>query len=64
MSLLYGPFVQQLVSYSDRTVPSGQVARIVRAQRYLAPSFEGLALPSVVDLSMKVSFGILKGRGV
>lgn len=56
LSFLYGPFIQQLVGYHDRLVPSGKEASIVRAQRYLAPSYEGLPLPSVVDLSMKVTY--------
>ena len=55
LSLLYGPFTQQLVNYHDKLVPSGQGATIVRAQRYLAASYEGLPLPSVVDLSMKAA---------
>ena len=54
MMLLFDPFVQQVVVYPDRLVASDQVATIVRAQRYQARSDEGLPLPSVVDLSMKV----------
>ena len=54
LSLLFDPFLQQVVAYRDRLVPLNKDASIVRAQRYLAPSYEGLALPSVVDLSMKV----------
>ena len=54
LSLLFDPFLQQVVTYEDELVPSDKDASIVRAQRYLAPSYEGLALPSVVDLSMKV----------
>lgn len=54
MMLLFDPFLQQVVVYPDRLVASDQVATIVRAQRYQARSDEGLPLPSVVDLSMKV----------
>ena len=54
MMLLFDPFLQQAVVYPDRLVASNKVATIVRAQRYQARSYEGLPLPSVVDLSMKV----------
>ena len=54
LSLLFDPFLQQVVEYKDALVPLDKDASIVRAQRYLASSYEGLALPSVVDLSMKV----------
>ena len=55
MMLLFDPFLQQVVVYPDRLVASDhKVATIARAQRYQARSYEGLPLPSVVDLSMKV----------
>lgn len=54
MMLLFDPFLQQVVVYPDRLVASDKVATIVRAQRYQARSYEGLPLPSVVDISMKV----------
>lgn len=54
MMLLFDPFLQQVVVYPDRLVASEKVATIVRAQRYQARSYEGLPLPSVVDISMKV----------
>lgn len=53
--LLFDPFLQQVVIYPDRLKNSGKPATIVRAQNYQARSYEGLPLPSVVDLSMKVS---------
>ena len=52
--LLFDPFLQQVVIYPDRLVPSDNVATIVRAQNYVARSEEGLPLPSVVDMSLKV----------
>ncbi len=52
--LLFDPFLQQVVTYPDRLVASDTPATIVRAQRYGAHSYEGLPLPSVLDLSMKV----------
>ena len=54
MLLLFDPFLQQVVMYPDRLVASDRVGTIVRAQRYQARSYEGLPLPSVVDISMKV----------
>ena len=54
MMLLFDPFLQQVVVYPDRLVASDRAATIVRAQRYQARSYEGLPLPSVVDVSMKV----------
>ena len=55
MMLLFDPLLQQAVVYPDRLVASeDKIATIVRAQRYQARSYEGLPLPSVVDLSMKV----------
>ncbi|KAL6721585.1 hypothetical protein ACLMJK_000689 [Lecanora helva] len=53
--LLFDPFLQQVVVYPDRLVPSDKVAAIARAQGYQARSNEGLPLPSVVDMSMKAS---------
>ena len=55
MMLLFDPFLQQVVVYPDRLVASDKVATIVRAQIYQARSHEGLPLPSVVDISMKVT---------
>ena len=52
--LLFDPFLQQVVIYPDRLIPSKDTATIVRAQKYEARSEEGLPLSSVVDLSMKV----------
>ncbi len=46
--------MQQVVIYPDRRVAAEKAATIVRAQRYQARSNEGLPLPSVVDMSMKV----------
>ena len=54
MMLLFDPFLQQVVVYPERLVASHKVATIVRAQQYQARSYEGLPLPSVVDISMKV----------
>lgn len=61
MMLLFDPFLQQIVVYPERLVESDKIATIVRAQRYQARSYEGLPLPSVVDISMKV---ISEGRYV
>ncbi|KAF6231562.1 hypothetical protein HO173_010314 [Letharia columbiana] len=55
MMLLFDPFLQQVVVYPDRLVASDKVATIVRAQRYQARSYEGLPLPSIVDISMKAA---------
>ena len=52
--LLFDPFLQQVVVYPDRLVASDKVATIVHAQNYVARSEEGLPLPSVVDMSLKV----------
>ncbi len=52
--LLFDPFLQQVVVYPDRLVASDKTATIVRAQNYVARSEEGLPLPSVVDMSLKV----------
>ena len=52
--LLFDPFLQQVVVYPDRLVASDKAATIVRAQNYVARSEEGLPLPSVVDMSLKV----------
>lgn len=54
LMLLFDPFLQQVVVYPDRLVPSEKASTIVRAQRYQAYSDEGLPLPSIVDMSMKV----------
>ena len=55
--LLFDPFLQQVIVYPDRLVPSDKAALITRAHRYQARSDEGLPLPSIVDMSMKVSTG-------
>lgn len=54
LMLLFDPFLQQVVVYPDRLVASDRTATIVRAQNYVARSEEGLPLPSVVDMSLKV----------
>ncbi|KAL8760223.1 MAG: hypothetical protein Q9199_000246 [Rusavskia elegans] len=51
----FDPFVQQVVSYRSRSVPSGNTPEIVKSRVYAARSDEGLPLPSLVDLSMKAS---------
>ena len=60
--LLFDPFLQQVVVYPERLVPSGNAALIVRARRYQARSDEGLPLPSIVDMSMKVSTQVLSWK--
>ena len=55
MILLFDPFLQQVVVYPSRPVPSGDTATVVRSERYGARSYEDLPLPSVVDLSMKAA---------
>ncbi|KAI4112020.1 MAG: hypothetical protein LQ339_000027 [Xanthoria mediterranea] len=55
----FDPFVQQVVAYRSRSVPSGKAPEIVKSRVYAARSDEGLPLPSVVDLSMKA--GIYNG---
>ncbi|KAL8999341.1 MAG: hypothetical protein Q9169_001767 [Polycauliona sp. 2 TL-2023] len=55
----FDPFVQQVVVYRSRSVPSGSAPEIVKSRVYFARSDEGLPLPSVVDLSMKA--GIYNG---
>ena len=52
--LLFDPFLQQVVIYPDHLVASQRAATIARAQNYQARSEEGLPLPSIVDMSMKV----------
>ena len=54
LMLLFDPFLQQVVVYPDRLIASDKSATIVRAQNYVARSEEGLPLPSIVDMSMKV----------
>lgn len=53
--LLFDPFLQQVVVYPSRPVPAQDQAVVVRSERYGARSYEGLPLPSVVDLSMKAA---------
>lgn len=55
MVLLFDPFLQQVVMYPNRAVPAGETAIVLRTERYGARSYEGLPLPSVVDLSMKAA---------
>ncbi|KAL8735955.1 MAG: hypothetical protein Q9166_000517 [cf. Caloplaca sp. 2 TL-2023] len=55
----FDPFLQQVVVYKSRSVPSDNAPEIVRSRVYAARSDEGLPLPSVVDLSMKA--GIYNG---
>lgn len=55
MSLLFDPFLQQLVVYPNRLTPSSDKPTFVRAERYEARSDEGLPLPSIVDLQMKAA---------
>ncbi|KAI4197274.1 MAG: hypothetical protein LQ350_006047 [Teloschistes chrysophthalmus] len=52
---LFDPFLQQVVVYKDRLVPSDNSPQIVRSRIYSARSNEGLPLPSVVDLSLKAA---------
>lgn len=52
-SLLFDPFLQQVVFYSTRQVPGEVKSAIVRARTYQARSNHGPNLPAVVDLSMK-----------
>ncbi|KAL8638709.1 MAG: hypothetical protein Q9228_004160 [Teloschistes exilis] len=52
---LFDPFLQQVVVYKDRLVPSDNPPQIVRSRIYSARSDEGLPLPSVVDLSLKAA---------
>lgn len=54
LMLLFDPFLQQVVVYPDRLVVADESSTVARAQRYEAHSYEGLPLPSVLDLSMKV----------
>lgn len=59
LTQLFDPFLQQVVVYPNRLVPSDISPIIVRTDRYEARSLEGLPLPSIVDLSMKAA--IYKG---
>lgn len=52
---LFDPFLQQVVVYKGRSVPSHNAPTIVRSYVYAARSEEGLPLPSLVDLSMKAA---------
>ncbi|KAL9043364.1 MAG: hypothetical protein Q9214_003446, partial [Letrouitia sp. 1 TL-2023] len=52
---LFDPFLQQVVIYANRQIPSDKIPTIVRSRVYEARSYEGLPLPSVVDLSMKAA---------
>ncbi|KAL8923219.1 MAG: hypothetical protein Q9172_003238 [Xanthocarpia lactea] len=51
----FDPFLQQVVVYHSRSVPSGTAPEMARSRIYAARSDEGLPLPSLVDLSMKAS---------
>ncbi len=59
LTQFFDPFLQQVVIYPNRLVPSDISPIIVRTDRYEARSLEGLPLPSIVDLSMKAA--IYKG---
>ena len=52
---LFDPFLQQVVVYPSRRVSSENIPIIVRSELYAAQSYEGLPLPSVIDLSMKAA---------
>lgn len=52
---LFDPFLQQVVVYKSRSIPSDHAPTIVRSHMYAAQSEEGLPLPSLVDLSMKAA---------
>ena len=52
-TLLFDPFIQQIVVYPDHAVATAKAATVSRSERYIAFEDEGLPLPSVVDLSMK-----------
>ncbi|MCJ1468708.1 hypothetical protein MMC07_007338 [Pseudocyphellaria aurata] len=54
LTLLFDPFIQQVVVYPDRLVPAEMKATIARAQTYEVRD-EGVPLPSVVELSMKAA---------
>ena len=53
LSLLFDPFLQQVVVYQIRQVPAEAKSAIVRAEAYQARSENGPNLPAVVELSMK-----------
>lgn len=55
--LLFNSFLDQIVVYPNRLVPSEKASTVVRAQKYQAHSYEGVPLPSIVDISMKVCAG-------
>ena len=53
LSLLFDPFIQQVVVYPDHGVPAPNAATVSRAVQYGNHESESLSLPSVVHLSMK-----------
>jgi hypothetical protein len=53
LSLLFDPFLQQVVIYPTRQVPAEVKSTIVRARVFQARTENGAGLPGVVDLSMK-----------
>lgn len=53
LSLLFDPFLQQVVVYPTRQVPAEAKPAMVRARVYQDRSGQGQYLPGVVDLSMK-----------
>ena len=55
LSNLFDPFLQQVVSYPDRLVPSSDIPTVARTQIYESHSSEGLPLPGIVDLNMKAA---------
>ena len=51
----FDPFLQQVVSYPDRLVPSSSIPTIARTQIYESKNQQGLPLPDMVDLPMKAA---------
>ena len=52
---LFDPFLQQVVNYPDRLVPSSDVPTISRTQIYESKNRKGLPLAGIVDLTMKAA---------
>ena len=55
LSNFFDPFIQQVVIYPDRHVPSSDIPFVARTQIYESHSSEGLPLPGIVDLNMKAA---------
>ena len=55
LSNFFDPFLQQVVNYPDRSVPSSDIPTVARTQVYESHSSEGLPLPGVVDLNLKAA---------